>query len=92
MMKDFMSVVSTAIKSIDQQPNMDESTWSQSSENVNFQHRADEDAFLNASRGLVASAEGKVAYKERNHYRGERNIIDEMGKPTRNGAKLCDDI
>ena len=85
VMKDFMSDVSTAVKSIDQQPNVDENTWSQSSENVNFQHRADEDAFLNVSRGLVASA-------ERNNNRGERNIIDEMGKPTRNGAKLCDNI
>ena len=62
VIKGFMSDVATAVESIDQQPNVDDRTWENSSEHVTFQYRSDEEIFLKVSRGLLASRQEKYQH------------------------------
>ena len=92
VIKDFMSDVMSAVKSLEQQPNFDERSWEATQESVIFQHKADEEAFIKVSRALAANRVGEWKNNGGQGNRNERNIRDEMGKPTRPGAKLCDAI
>ena len=87
-----MSDNMSAVKSLEQQTNFDERSWEATKESVIFQHKADEEAFIKASRALAANRMGEWRNNSGQGNKNERNTRDEMGKPTRPGAKLCDAV